>query len=935
MASLKYLCFQLFYPRNCPLVGLLSAELNMPITSSPAAPEVIISPPMSLAPGTKLGPYAIVAPVGAGGMGEVYRAKDTRLDRTVAIKILTQGLADTPEVRQRFEQEARAISSFNHPHICALYDIGHQDGIDYLVMEYLEGESLAARIEKGPLPTADLLRIASQIADALDKAHRQGIVHRDLKPGNFMLTKSGAKLLDFGLAKTGEVLQGDMNSSPTVSRPLTAQGMLVGTMQYMSPEQLDGKAADSRSDIFSFGALLYEMATGKKAFAAKSTASLIAAILKEDPRPMRELQPLTPPLLEHIVKTCMFKDPDERPQSAHDLKLDLDWLRESPASPDAVIPGAEKSPAWRSAAPIILAAGVLALLVAAALFFFLRPQKTSAERLEFPLPLHEEASHLALSPDGRMLTFVAPSETSGVNMLNVQRIGSPGVSVLQGTEGASYPFWSPDDAYIAFFADGKLKKVAVSSGAPQALATATRGRGGAWGRNGVILYSPDAGGPIWRVNADGSNPAPVTDKVFDFKTETSHRWPVFLPDGEHFLFFAGSFSNTREDHTSGIYFSSLAGKQKSLVFTALSNPGYANGFLFYLDEKQSLRAIPIDVSSGKTSGESQIVADQVGFQPATYWGSFAVAENGTVVFNPNVGASLSVLTWLDRSGKEMGHVGDIGVLSNPSLSPDNSRVAVDIADLKANSVNIWLSDPRQGTSSRFTFDAGEDAAGVWSRDAAQIAYRSIPAHTSLSLKPSQGLQPAKSILSLNQTDDIMPNSWSLDDQQILCTFEPGAGGSNLVLVQAAGGNQPVPFLTARDSQSNGQISPDGKWVAYASNESGTWEIYVTTFPSASGKWQVSRDGGTEPRWRGDGKEIFYIGAKGALTAVPVTTEGTFSAGNPIPLFQTQFRAHVSSTDLYSYDVTKDGQRFLVNRYFKPQQVAPLRVVLNSTAALRK
>ena len=881
----------------------------------------------------KLGPYEIQSLLGAGGMGEVYRARDTRLNRTVAIKILAAGLAETAEVRQRFEREARAVSSLNHPHICALYDIGHQDGIEYLVMEYLEGETLAARIQKGPLPTADLLRYASQIADALDKAHRQGIVHRDLKPGNVMLTKTGAKLLDFGLAKGGEILQGDMSSSPTISRNLTTQGTLLGTMQYMSPEQLEGKEADARSDIFSFGAMLYEMATGKKAFEAKSQASLIAAILREEPRPMRELQPVAPLLLERVVKTCVAKEPDERPQSAHDLKLDLDWIRESSAISEAPKEVVEESPARRNYTGLVLGVGVPALIVAAAFLFLFRPKQPAAERMEFAIPLQGEASHLALSPDGRMLAYVSPNEAAGVNMLTVQRIGSPEAVVLQGTEGASYPFWSPDDANVAFFADGHLKRIAASGGAPQVLASVTTARGGSWGRKGIILYAPEAGGFLWTVHADGSNAAPLTDKLFDPTKESTHRWPVFLPDGDGFLFFAGDFTNPDEDRTSGIYFSSLTGKEKRRLLLTHSNLGYANGNLFYVDAKRSLHATPVDISKGTTTGETQVIADQVGFQPSVYWGAFSVAENGTVVYNANVGATSSVLTWYDRAGKELGHVGDVGVLANPNLSPDNSQVTVDIADAKANNVNVWLSDFKRGTSSRFTFGPSEDVDGMWSRDGTTVAYRSILA-TAVHIfsKRVQGLEPAKPILQV--ADDVVPNSWSSDDKQILCTYQPNTGGSYLLLLPASGGKG-SRFLEGKADQTNGQISPDGKWVAYASNESGDWEIYVTTFPSASGKWQVSRGGGIEPRWRADGKEIFYIGEKTTFTAVPVNSEGTFSTGNPTPLFHSQLRAQISSTDLFNYDVTKDGQRFLVNRYAKPQQIAPLSVILNATAGARK
>jgi len=871
-------------------------------------------------------------------MGEVYRARDTRLNRTVAVKILTQGLADTPEVRQRFEREARAVSSLSHPHICVLYDVGHQDGIEYLVMEYLEGETLAARIAKGPLPPAELLRYASQIADALDKAHRQGIVHRDLKPANVMLTKTGAKLLDFGLAKDEEIFQGDIDSSPTMSRPLTVQGTIVGTMQYMSPEQLEGKTVDARSDIFSFGAMLYEMATGSKAFEAKSHASLIAAILKEEPRPMRELQPMTPPALEHIVKACLAKDPDERPQSAHDLKLEFDWIRESSGISQLAQPAVERPSLRRKTASIILASVVCTLLAAGALAYVFRPRPDPAERLEFSISIQEEMSHMALSPDGRMLAFVSPDPVSGANKVSVQRVGSSAVTVLPGTNGASYPFWSPDDAYVGFFADGKLKKVAISGGAPQVLSAATSGRGGSWGRHGVIVFSPQAAGWLWKVNADGSNLAPLTEKIFDRAKNVSHRWPVFLPDGEHLLFTALTFSNT-EDNYRGIYLGSLTGKAKIVAPSALSNAGYANGYLFYLDDKKSLRAAVLDAAKGTVAGDSLVVADLVGFQPSIFWGAFSVAENGTVVYNPNVGAALSVLTWYDRAGKELGSVGDIGVLSNPTLSPDDNRLTIDIADAKANDVNVWLNDLKRGTNSRFTFDSSEDVGGVWSRDGSLIAYRSLQANdTNVFVKQAQGLQPAKSILSAKQnaqeTDDLAPNSWSLDNKELLCTLQPSAGGSQLVLVSTSGGKM-TRFLTTKTSETNGQISPDGKWVAYASNESGDWEIYVTTYPTAAGKWQVSRGGGTEPRWRGDGKEIFYIGAGSTLTAVPVSSEGTFAAGNPMPLFRSQLRAQVSSTDQFSYDVTKDGQRFLVNRYAKPAQVAPLHIILNATAGLEK
>ncbi|HKF40568.1 MAG TPA: hypothetical protein VKB21_05750, partial [Candidatus Acidoferrum sp.] len=561
-----------------------------------------------------------------------------------------------------------------------------------------------------------------------------------------------------------------------------------------------------------------------------------------------------------------------------------------------------------------------------------------ASRLEFALPLQQEVSHLAISPDGQMLAFVSPDDATGSDMLSVMRVGAASATVLPGTEGATYPFWSPDDAYVAFFADGKLKKVAASGGVPQAITTAVDGRGGSWGKQGII-FSPDAVGWLSFVNPDGSGFAPVTDKVFDGTKEASHRWPVFLPDGDHFLFLSGTFTDAAQ---SAVYLGSLSHKEKTFVVKAQSNPGYANGYFFYLDDKKSLRAVRMDLS-GKVSGDAQIIADLVGYQPSTYWSAFSVSANGAVVYNPTIGAGLSVLTWYDRSGRETGHLGNMGVISNPLLSPDGTRVAVDIADAKAGNVNLWISDLKTGTSSPFTFDASEDDAAVWSRDQNWIAYRStVSSFTQIYSKQVHGVLSPKLVFDARSSpskidweSDLVPNSWSLDSKEILCTMQPVAASSYLALIPTEGGKL-TPFLKTAFSTTNGEISPDGKWVAYASNESGDWEVYVTTFPGAAGKWQVSRGGGAEPRWRADGKEIFYIGPKSTITAAPVSTaEGTFASGNPVPLFQTQLRAPVSSSDLFTYDVTKDGQRFLVNRYTRPPNVTPVRIVLNSTASLQK
>jgi serine/threonine protein kinase len=882
---------------------------------------------MALNPGTRLGPYEIIARVGAGGMGDVYRAHDARLRRDVAVKVLPESLMRDSERMRRFEQEARAIAALSHPNVVAVFDTGTHDGVLYVVSELLEGESLRDRLKTGSIASRKAVEYAVQVADGLAAAHDKGIVHRDLKPENLFLAAGRVKILDFGLAK---LERKDLTSVATAAVTAggevdTAAGVVMGTAAYMSPEQVRGQSVDHRSDIFSFGAVLYEMLTGKHAFTGESSVETMNAILKEDPAPIDTAEMKVSPGLEGIVRHCLEKNPAERFQSARDLAFAL-----------ANLPGTESTAAVGSSFPPrkrlwwAWVAAAMVLVAVAALVFSLKPRATPRDRLEFAIPLKGEASWVALSPDGRTLTFVSPDESTGENMLNVQRVGSSAVTVLPGTEGASYPFWSPDDSFVAFFAGAKLKKVPASGGVPQVLASATSGRGGSWGRSGIIVYAPEAGGPLWKVNPDGSNSAPLTDKIFA-KTDASHRWPMVLPDGDHFFFWAGNFDNVPDDQVSGIYLSSLAGRDKKVIVLTRSNPGFANGFLFHMADKQALIALPVDLREGRVLGEPRVVAEGVGFHPSTYWGAFTVAENGTLVYNPTAGAATSVLTWYDREGKELGRVGDIEVQANPTLSPDGDRVVVDATDVKSNNIDVWIADLKSSRSTRFTFDPAEEVGGSWSRDGRLIAFRSSLGGASLNLKKVEGLEPAKQILepSVLGKGDIVATSWSADDKEILCSWQPAAGGSHLVVVPVEGGKI-VPFLVTKASETNGQISSDGKWVAYASNETGEWEIYVTTFPNAAGKWQVSRGGGTEPRWRGDGKEIFYIGAKRMLTAVPVSTPETFSSGIPVPLFQIHGRASISSTDLFTYDVAKDGKRFLVNRYAKPERIAPLTIVLNAT-----
>ena len=457
---------------------------------------------------------------------------------------------------------------------------------------------------------------------------------------------------------------------------------------------------------------------------------------------------------------------------------------------------------------------------------------------------------------------------------------------------------------------------------------ALAGRGGSWGSKGVIIYTPDVINPIWRINADGTGMAQVTDIRAG---EETHRWPLFLPDGDHFLFWVGNFGNRKDDRVSGIYVSSLAGKDRKLLALCQSSLGYDAHNLFYADARRQLVSIPFDAAAGTVSGSATVIANVVGYQPSTAWTALAVAQNGTLIYNTGVGAAQSALTWMDRSGKELGQIGDPAIMANPTLSPDGSRVAVDISDHTANNVDIWIESTTGAGNSRFTFDPAEEVVGVWSRDGSIVAYRSDADGSSLYLKRATGLERERKRFTMptSTMDDLVPNSWSLDDRQILFTRQ-GASGEHLELLPVAGG-EPTRLLTGKGSEANGQISPDGKWVAYASDESGNWEIYVTSFPGAEGKWQVSRGGGAEPRWRGDGKEIFYIAPSGMLMAVPVNGESIFATGTPLPLFQIHGRAPISSTDVFTYDVTKDGKRFLVNRYVKSQHVPPLTILLNTAS----
>ncbi|HWH58685.1 MAG TPA: protein kinase [Terriglobales bacterium] len=882
---------------------------------------------MPLSSGAKLGPYEIQSPLGAGGMAEVYRARDTRLGRDVALKILPESFSHESDRLHRFEQEARAVAALNHPNILAVFDIGESNGAPYLVSELLEGETLRVVLDRGAIAPRRAIDYAVQIAQGLAAAHEKGIVHRDLKPENVFVTKDArVKILDFGLAKVAQRATAATSDGATMTSSHTAMGVVMGTASYMAPEQVRGEQVDARTDIFAFGALLHEMVSGHRAFRRDTAAETMTAVLKEDPPELTDTGRPVPPSLDRIVRRCLEKRPEQRFQSAKDLSFALSALSGTDSSAAARIVKAQtKVPAW------LWAAAGLLVVVGALLTWFVTNRSTAEPPMQFAIPLSAEVSHLALSPDNSMLAFVSTEENSGLPVIYIQRVGSPEARAVPGTDGASYPFWSPHSDYLGFFANGKLQKVAVAGGAPQVLANVWAARGGSWSKNDVILFEPDSGTPLWRINADGSGLAQVTDKLFT-PDEQSHRWPVFLPDGNHFLFWAGSFVGAQDDRSSGIYLSSLDGKEKKLVVLAHSSFALGSGHMFYADYNGHLVSVPFDSNKGTTTGSAGVSANFVSLQPSTYYAALTASPNGTLVYSASSETSLSILTWMDRSGKVLTTLSKPAVQCNPTLSPDGARVAVDISDQKAANVDIWLENTLDAGSSRFTFDPAEEVVGVWSRDGKMLAYRSAGGGSgrgSLIVKAANGLERGKAILEFAGNDDVIPNSWSADDRQILCTRQTSNGAH--LEVSSVGEEKSRVFQPSNGNQVNGMISPDGKWAAYASDESGTWEIYVTTFPGAEGKWQVSRGGGKEPRWGADGKEIFYLAPGGMLTAVSVSTINSFATGTPTPLFQFHGRAVISSTDVFSYDVSKDGKRFLVNRYVKPERIEPLTIVLHAAS----
>ena len=866
---------------------------------------------MTLQTGVRLGPYEIAGPLGAGGMGEVYRARDTRLDRTVAIKVLPAELSQNAQFRSRFEREAKVISSLNHPNICTLHDIGHDSGIDYLVMELVEGESLAERTARGPLPLAEVLRLGSQIAEALDKAHRAGIVHRDLKPGNVMITRSGAKLLDFGLAKSAMTAGIDLDGA-TQHKPLTAEGTIVGTFQYMAPEQLEGLEADARTDIFALGAVLYEMATGRRAFDGKTKTSLIAAIVGGTPPPIRDVQPLMPAAFDHVVEKCLEKDREDRWQCAHDVAGQLRWLsvpRESETR-------RSRSVRWFALAALTAAlAGLAGFLAARSLFGKPAVTITSAASI-MPPPGVALVGNNVLSPDGHRVAFVAVDQ--GVPSLWLRTLGAFDAHKLEGTQGAGFPFWSPDGASIAFFAHHKLNRVPAAGGSVQAICEAAAGRGGSWNGEGTIIFAPDLTSALSRVPAAGGAPIQLIPLAPE---ESSQRWPFFLPDGHHFLFFSRSQRTPRNPRPYGIYVASTDSPGRKLLATVSSNPVFvAPSHLLYLEDGNVV-VQRLNLKTLALEGDRTVVAEGVDYnKPFDYAGFSATGD--VLVFQPSR-LRPTQLMQLDRSGRLLRALGEPSFRRYVSLSPDGKQAVEFRMDPRTQEGDLFLLDLERGGDLRVTSESGLYSRPVWSPDGRSLLYSSS-ASSSMDLFV-QPLGSAAGKLLLTSPRFKIPCDWSRDGQWILYEDANTATGWDLWLLHAGHNEPAVPFLKTKYLEVGAAFSPDGRWVAYASDETGEVEVYLRS-RDGGGETRVSTHGGAGARWRADGRELFYLTRGGTLMATAVETEPSLRVGTPQPLFETT--AAFFPIDFAAYAPAPDGQSFFVSQERKGDETQLMNVVIN-------
>jgi Tol biopolymer transport system component len=856
---------------------------------------------MALNSGSRLGPYEILAPLGAGGMGEVYRARDTRLERTVAIKILPAQFSSDPVHKQRFEREAKTISNLNHPHICVLHDIGQQDGTDYLVMECVEGETLAKRLEKGPLPLEQVLKLGAQIANALHKAHRAGIVHRDLKPGNIMLTATGAKLLDFGLAKPATALVGGMTLTAAAAQttPVTQEGVVVGTFQYMSPEQVEGKELDGRSDIFSLGAVLYEMLTGKKAFEGKSQLSVASAILEKEPAPISMLQPLTPPALDHAIRRCLAKDPEERWQTAHDLALELKWTSESPMA------GAQV--AARGPYGLWLLAGGLAIVGMVALAGWwrtTRPVDHPFTRLSVdlgPEAVPGISVTAAISPDGRRLVFPARGP-DGKRQFATRLLDQAQATFLPGTEGGSQPFFSPDGQWIGFLSGNQLKKISVQGGAPISLGVAPNSlHGASWGKDGSIVLELGSSVPLVRISDLGGKRQNVTKLG---SGEVTHRWPQILQGGDAVL-FTSSPSATSMENASIEVASLRTGQVKVLQRGGYYGRYLPSGHLVYLHQGV-LFGVKFDREKLEVRGSPVPLLEDVAANASTGGGQFDFSSTGTFVYIAGKSAIQPwQLAWLDSSGKMLPAMRTPGEYGVPRLSPDGRKLT-----FIGSGPDIYIADLERDTTTRITF-IGDAAAPIWAPDGKHLLFTSA---LGLFWVRSDGAAEPQRLVE-SQTRKV---PWSISpDGRFLAYFEATAeGGFDIWMLPLDLGDpdhpkpgKPELFLRTPADALVPRFSPDGHWIAYRSTESGDAEIYVRPFPASNGgKWQISTGGGLYGLWSNNGHQLFYEAPDNRIMVVDYAVEGGAFMPGKARVWSDKQLFYTGTSNL---DLAPDSKRFLI------------------------
>ena len=902
---------------------------------------------MPLTDGTRLEHYEIAGPLGAGGMGEVYRAVDTKLRREVALKILPPKFAADPSRLARFEREAHLLAQLNHPNIAAIYGLENADGIRFLVLELVEGPTLADRLKSGPMEVSEALGIAAQIAEAFEAAHDKGVVHRDLKPANVKITPAGkVKVLDFGLAKAlsdpepaSASSNPDVNPSvqPTMTLQETKAGMVMGTAAYMSPEQAEGKPIDKRSDVWSFGVVLYEMLSGKRCFDGKTTSHIMLKLLEQEPD-YTKLPDSLPVAVRYVLERCLQKDPAKRLRDVGDLRLQLEALAQDSGSGHKTAAATPSAPAQRNVVwPAATAALALAVLALGFLYFRPKPAPpVEVTRFEIPQPPNLTfASSLAISPDGRKLAFIASA--SRAPQLWIRSMDAVETRPLPGTEGVGgSPFWSPDSRYIVFWAQGKVQKIEAAGGPAQTLCTSVSIIfGGFWTLDDKIVFSVNRQSGLLQVSAAGGEPSPVTTLA---SGEARHVSPSLLPDGRHFI-YAGLFTPT----TGGIYLGSLDAKPdqpskkllpdvSSVQFApAAESPGNGNGHLLFV-RAGTLMAQPFDTKRLELSGQAVPIAEQVAFSLAS---NFSVAPTGSLVYRTGGGAGQQQLTWYDRQGKTLGTVADPYVYagtSAPVLSPDGKRVAFTRTDPQSGNTDIWLFEFARGVTTRFTFDPGTDQNPVWSPDGSRIVFFGQRGATLGVYQKASNLVGGEELVYKSEVQ-IAPTSWSRDGKYVL--YQTLGAGVSALPMDGSGEHKPIQLLPPEFNNRGARFSPDGRYFSYLSTESGRDETYVRTFdPTAGagsatgGKWMVSKDGGGGAHWRADGKEMLYFAPDLTLMSVDVSTSPVFQAGVPKALFK-------SSVASIYWESTGDGQRFLLPVAVGQNTAAPYTVVLNWTALLKR